>query len=191
MSITSRTPAPFSAILDIPGDSTSDSDDLTVGAKIRFLSEAARRPGMAFRFSTRLPNASNESGLGKDTQDFSAMLIGGKTVQSIRVVLNGGLQIIGDPTQGARQDDGFVYGISLARAITDAAEVVGEFTGRATFADTVAPGAEDRGAFRFGARYTYRSARIDAAIILGASPRDPEFGFLVGATWVFNAFRVP
>jgi hypothetical protein len=118
-------------------------------------------------------------------------LIAGKTVRSIRIVFNGGLQIIGDPTQGARQDDGFVYGVSMARAVTDAAEVVGEFIGRATFADPVAPGAEDRGQFRFGGRYTYRTVRVDAAIILGASPRDPEFGFLTGVTWVFNGFRVP
>ena len=191
MDITSRSPAPFSPILNISGDSTSDSDDLSIGAKIRFLSETPGRPGMAFRFSTRLPNASNESGLGKDTQDFTASVIVGKTVRSIRIVFNGGLQIIGNPSQPASQDDGFVYGLSLARALTDAAEVVGEFTGRANFAEIEAPGAEDRGAFRFGARFTHRSVRIDAAIVLGATPLDPEFGFSTGVTWVFNAFRVP
>jgi hypothetical protein len=191
MDITSRSPATFSPKLNITGDSTSDSDDLSVGAKIRFLSETPERPGMAFRFSTRLPNASNESGLGKDTQDFTGAVIVGKTVRSIRVVFNGGLQIIGDPSQPASQDDAFVYGLSLARALTDAAEIVGEFTGRANFAEIEAPGAEDRGAFRFGGRFTHRSVRIDAAIVLGATPRDPEFGFSTGVTWVFNAFRVP
>ena len=182
---------PFSQILTITGDSTSDSDDLSVGAKIRFLSETPGRPGMAFRFSTRLPNASNESGLGKDTQDFTASLIAGKTVQSIRVVFNGGLQIVTDPTQLARQDDLFAFGVSLARAITNAVEVVGEYTGRLHFADVVAPGAENRGAFRFGGRFTHRSVRIDAAVVLGVTPRDPEFGLSAGATWVFNAFKVP
>jgi hypothetical protein len=191
MNITKRSPAPFSPILEITGDSTSDSDDLSVGAKIRFLSETSGRPGMAFRFSTRLPNASNESGLGKDTQDFTVSLIAGKTVQSIRVVFNGGLQIVADPTQGARQDDLFAFGLSLARAVTNAVEVVGEYTGRLNFADVVAPGAENRGAFRFGGRFTHRSVRIDAAIVLGATPRDPEFGLSAGATWVFNAFKVP
>jgi Putative MetA-pathway of phenol degradation len=191
MDITQRSPAPFSQILTISGDSTSDSDDLSVGAKIRFLSETPGRPGMAFRFSTRLPNASNESGLGTDTQDFTASLIAGKTVQSIRVVFNGGLQIVTDPTQGARQDDLFAFGVSLARAITNAVEVVGEYTGRVHFADIVAPGAENRGAFRFGGRLTHRSVRIDAAVVLGVTPRDPEFGLSAGATWVFNAFKVP
>jgi hypothetical protein len=191
MSITSRSPAPFSKVLSISGNSTSDSDDLTIGAKVRFLSETAGRPGMAFRFSTRLPNASNESGLGKDTQDFTASLIAGKTIQSIRVVFNGGLQIVTDPTQGARQDDLFAFGFSLARAVTNSTEVVGEYAGRVHFADVVGPGADNRGAFRFGGRFTHRTVRIDAGIILGATPRDPEFGVSVGATWVFNAFKVP
>ena len=42
----------------------------------------------------------------------------------------------------------------MARAISPAAEIVGEFVGRANFANIVTPGAEDRGLLRFGARYT-------------------------------------
>ena len=82
MNIKARTPAPFSSILDIPPDATSTSDveDLSIGAKIRFLSEAGNRPSMAFRFSTRLPNASNESGLGRDVQDFTTSILVGKKI---------------------------------------------------------------------------------------------------------------
>jgi hypothetical protein len=191
MQIESRSTAPFSSSLKITGNSTSDSDDLSVGAKIRFLSETPNRPGMAFRFSTRLPNASNESGLGRDTQDFTASLILGKTIQSIRIVFNGGLQIMGDATRPASQEDLFVYGVSVARAVTDAAEIVGEFTGRANFADIVPPETEGRGTFRFGGRFTHGSVRLDVGLELGTTPRDPEFGITAGATWVFNAFRVP
>lgn len=191
MQITKRSPAPFSPILTVSGDSTSDSEDLSVGAKIKFLSETPGRPGMAFRFATRLPNASNESGLGRDTQDFTASFILGKTIQSIRVVFNGGLQIMGDATRSASQEDLFVYGVSVARAVTNAAEIVGEFTGRANFADPAPPGSEDRGTFRFGGRFTHRSVRLDVGIALGTTPRDPEFGFTAGATWVFDAFKVP
>ena len=50
----------------------------------------------------------------------------------------------------------------MARAINPKAEIVGEFAGRANFADVVTPGAEDRGLFRFGARYT-GGVRVDAA----------------------------
>ena len=193
LSITGQTAnAPFSPLLALDGPSTSDVDDLNIGAKIRFVSESAgRRPSMAVRFSTRLPNASNESGLGKDVQDFTTSLLVGKTVQSIRVVANIGLLILGNPTKAAAQDDLLVYSLSVARAISAGAEVVGEFVGRANFANIVTPGAEDRGLMRFGMRYTRAGVRLDGGLLLGLTPRDPEIGFTAGLTWVFNAFRVP
>ncbi len=192
LDITERIPgAPLASLLDVNGESTSDVEDIKIGAKVRFLSEGASRPSMAVRFSTRLPNAGNESGLGKDMQDFSAGLIAGKTVQSIRVVANLGLLIMGNPTRQAAQDDLLAYSLSVARAISQNAELVGEFAGRANFADIVTPGAEDRGLLRFGARYTKSGVRLDAGLMLGLTSRDPGVGFTGGLTWVFNAFRVP
>jgi hypothetical protein len=44
---------------------------------------------------------------------------------------------------------------------------------------------------RFGARYTTNGVRLDAGILLGLSPRDPEFGVTGGFTWVFDAFKIP
>lgn len=189
--ITEQTDAPFSPLLKLDSGSTADVDDFSLGAKIRFLSEAARRPSMAVRFSTRLPNASNESGLGKDMQDFTASVLVGKTVQSIRVVMNVGMLILGNPTKPAAQDDLLVYSLSVARAISPGGEVVGEFVGRANFANIVTPGAEDRGLLRFGMRYTTAGVRFDGGILLGLTSRDPQIGFTTGFTWVFNAFRVP
>ena len=193
LSITGRSPdAPFARLLTFAGDSTSDVEDFNIGAKVRFLTETATgRPSMAMRFSTRLPNAGNESGLGADIQDFTASILTGKTVQSIRVVLNVGVLILGNPTKAAAQDDLLVYGLSLARAISAGGEVVGEFVGRANFADIVTPGAEDRGLLRFGMRYTRAGVRVDGGLMIGLTPRDPEIGFTGGFTWVFNAFSVP
>lgn len=183
--------APFSPLLTLDGNTTSDVEDINIGAKVRFLAEGAGRPSMALRFSTRLPNASNESGLGKDMQDFTVAVLAGKTIQSVRVVTNLGLLILGNPTRPAAQDDLLAYSLSVARAISQNAEVVGEFAGRANFANIVTPGAEDRGLLRFGARYTRSGVRLDAGIMLGLTSRDPEIGFTGGLTWVFNAFRVP
>ena len=183
--------APLSHLLQLDGDTTDDFGDIRIGAKVRLLSETARRPAIGSWFSTRLPNAGNESGLGKDVQDFASALTVGKTVQSVRVVANIGLMMIGKPTQVAAQDDLLIYSLSVARAITPAAEVVGEFVGRANFADIVTPGAEDRGLLRFGARYTINGVRLDGGLLLGLTPRDPEIGFTGGFTWVFNAFSVP
>jgi hypothetical protein len=191
LSITGKTPAPFSSVLHLDGDSTADVGDLNIGAKIKFLNESATRPAMAFRFSTRLPNAGNESGLGRDVQDFQATIVGAKTVQSVRAVVNAGFQILGNPLQPAAQDDLLIFSLSIARAVGPKAEIVGEYSGRMNFADTATPGAENRGRLLFGARFTQAAVRIDGAIMLGVTPRDPEFGFTTGVTWAFTAFKVP
>ncbi|MDP2319511.1 MAG: hypothetical protein Q8O42_09275 [Acidobacteriota bacterium] len=192
LNITERaTGAPLAHLLQIDGDSTDDFGDIRIGAKVRLLSETARRPAMGSWFSTRLPNAGNESGLGKDVQDFASALTIGKTIQSVRVVANIGLLMIGRPTEAVAQDDLMIYSLSVARAISQDTELVGEFVGRANFAEIVTPGAEDRGLLRFGARYTRSAVRIDGGINLGLTSYDPEVGFTAGLTWVFNAFRVP
>jgi len=183
--------APLAPMLQLDGDSTDDFGDIHIGAKVRLLSETAHRPAFGSWFSTRLPNAGNESGLGKDVQDFSSALTIGKTVQSVRVVANIGLLMIGRPTEAVAQDDLLIYGLSVARAVNANAELVGEFVGRANFANIVTPGAEDRGLLRFGARYTKSGVRLDGGILLGLTSYDPSIGFTGGLTWVFNAFKVP
>ena len=183
--------APLAPMLLLDGDSTDDFGDIHIGAKVRLVSETAHRPAIGSWFSTRLPNAGNESGLGKDVQDFSSALTIGKTVQSVRVVANIGVLMIGRPTEAVAQDDLLIYGLSVARAVSANAELVGEFVGRANFANLVTPGAEDRGLLRFGARYTKSGVRLDGGILLGLTSYDPSIGFTGGLTWAFNAFKVP
>jgi hypothetical protein len=140
----------------------------------------------------KLPNASNESGLGLDTSDFTGSVLLGKTVQSIRVVGNVGLGILGDPTRGDRQNDVLVYGLSLARALTDASEVVGEVNGRLDTREGEAPpGTESRGVLRLGLRHTIGGWRADGVVSIGLTSRDPGVGIGAGFTYVFNAFQVP
>lgn len=192
LAITERHAGPLTGMLTAQGPTTSDFEDLVVGAKTRLVSESARRPSIGMRFATRLPNASNESGLGNDTTDFQSTILIGKTVQSVRVVGNVGVAFLSDPQRGESQNDVLVYGLSFARAITAATEVVGEVNGRWSTASGVAPpGTETRGQARFGARYTRGSLRWDGAIIMGLTPVDPGVGIAGGFTFVFDAFKVP
>jgi len=192
LNVTSRQPAPLSNLLDFTGDRTSDIEDVVVATKIRMLAENPGRPAIAVRFATRLPNASNESGLGLDTTDFYVSALVGKTVQSIRFVGNVGLGILGDPTDGNRQNDVLTYGLSLARAVRQGVEVVGEINGRLdTREGEPPPGTDTRGAMRVGARFTKGTVRIDGGLIIGMTSRDPSIGFTAGATWVFRGFTVP
>jgi hypothetical protein len=193
LTVTSRDgAAPLAGLLDFTGDRTTDFEDLVIGTKIRLLSETAGRPAIGLRFATKLPNASNESGLGLDTTDFFASLLLGKTVQSIRVVGNLGLGILGDPTRGDRQNDVLTYGVSLARAVAEGLEIVGEVNGRLDMRDgEPPPGTDTRGAMRVGGRFTRGTVRVDTGLIIGMTARDPSIGVTGGFTWVFRGFTIP
>jgi len=184
--------APLASDVTATGASTHDVSDVVVATKIRVVSETMGRPALGIRFATKLPNASNESGLGLDTTDFYATILGAKTVQSIRVVGNIGVGILADPTQGHRQNDVLAYGLSFARAMTQQAELVGELNGRvSTRGGDPFPGTESRGLLKLGGRYTYGPVRFDAGVFFGMTTIDPTIGFSTGFTYVFNAFRMP
>jgi hypothetical protein len=190
LAITDRLPAPLSSMVQVAGDTTTDIEDIVFATKIRLASENPSRPAIGLRFATRLPNASNESGLGTDTFDFYASALVGKTVQSVRVVGNVGVGILADPTRGDRQNDVLTYGLSLARAMTNEIELVGEINGRANTRTVALPGTESRATMRVGARYTRGPARFDAAALFGMTERDPGIGFALGITYIFNAFKI-
>ncbi len=193
LSITKRDPkAPLASLLTVSGTSTHDVEDVVVATKIRLVPEGSSRPAFAIRFATKLPNASNENGLGLDTTDFFASLLAAKTVQSIRVVANLGIGILSDPTVGNRQNDDLTYGLSFARAVTQRTEIVGELNGRvSTRSGTAFPGTESRGLLKLGGRLTNGPIRLDGGIFFGLTSVDPTIGFTAGVTYVFNAFKVP
>ncbi|HEX5107789.1 MAG TPA: hypothetical protein VFV95_05055 [Vicinamibacterales bacterium] len=193
LSITDRDPsAPLAGMITATGDTTWSVQDFVIGTKVRVVSEGAMSPGFGVRFATKLPNASNESGIGLDTIDFYVSVLGAKTFESLRVVGNLGVAILSDPTRGDRQDDALTYGASFARALTTAAEIVGEVNGHVdTRNGDPLPGTESSSVLRVGARYTVGSWRADAALIVGLADRDPGFGVAAGFTYVFSAFTVP
>ncbi|HUK35826.1 MAG TPA: transporter [Vicinamibacterales bacterium] len=192
LSITSRQPGPLADVVTATGDSTHSVEDIDIGAKIRLLPEGSESPSVGFRFVTRLPNASRKSGIGQDTTDFGAELLVAKTIESIRVVGNLGWLCMSQPLDGTRQNDELTYGFSLARAVTNRTEIVGEIYGRAaTAAGAVPIGTESRGELKFGGRFTQGPVRFDAAVFFGLNSVDPTVGFTAGATYVFNAFKLP
>ena len=193
LSITDRDlDAPLAGMVTATGDGTSSVEDLVIGTKIRLVKEGLYSPSWGFRFATRLPNASNESGLGLDTTDFFASALGAKTINRVRIVGNLGIGILGDPTRGDRQNDVLTYGASFARALSPRAEAVGEVNGHVdTRNGRPLPGTESRSVIRIGARYTLGGWRADGALLFGLTDSDPGFGVAAGFTYVFKAFDVP
>jgi hypothetical protein len=192
LNIKSIEPAPLSDKLEITDDDTSDVEDLVIATKIRLVSEAVGRPGIGVRLATKLPMAGNESGLGLDTMDFYVTGLFGKTVQSVRVVGNLGVGILSDPIEGDRQNDVVTYGLSMARALQQGFEFVGEINGRLNTRDERIPtGTETRSGLRVGLRLTRGTVRVDGGLIFGLTERDPGFGFTAGLTYVFRGFTLP
>jgi len=192
LKITSIDPAPLSDKLDLSGDTTHDVEDLVIATKIRVVSEGQGRPSFGIRLATKLPTAGNESGLGLDTMDFHVVGLFGKTTKSVRIVGNVGLGILADPIEGDRQNDVILYGLSMARAVRQGFEVVGEINGRFNTRDQhVPPGTESRSMLRGGLRYTQGTVRVDGGVMLGLTSRDPSFGLTAGVTYVFHGFTLP
>ena len=192
LNITAIEPAPLSDKLELTSDKTTDFEDVVVATKIRVVSEGPGRPSFGIRLATKLPTAGNESGLGLDTMDFSLVGLFGKTVRSVRIVGNFGLGILSDPIEGDRQNDVLLYGFSVARALTQGLELVGEVNGRFnTREERIPPGTETRSAIRTGLRFTQGTVRVDGGVIFGLTSRDPSFGFTAGVTYVFKGFTLP
>ena len=171
------------------GDRTSSFDDIIVGAKMRLLSERRRRPSLGIHFSTKLPNASTESGLGLDVFDFQNSLLVGKSIGAIRLVGNLGLGILSDPTRVARQNDVIVYGVSLT-SMAGAVEVVAEVNGRQnTRVQRVPLGTSSSAHVVAGLRFGRGAWRIDAAAVFGVFSDDPGVGVTGGLTWFWPGFK--
>ncbi|MFB3853688.1 MAG: hypothetical protein ACE148_07675 [Vicinamibacterales bacterium] len=183
--------APLSGMLDPLDGTTSDVEDIVLATKVLLISETDARPAFAVHFATRLPNASNESGLGLDTIDFIVTAAGAKTVtMSTRIAANLGLGVLGNPLRGDSQNDVLVGAVSVARTVSDAVEVVGEVSGRINTSSSPPPGTENRGLLKAGTRFKLGAGRLDAAILVGLTARDPSIGVAAGYTRVFDAFTI-
>jgi hypothetical protein len=169
----------------VAGDQTSSFEDLIVATKIRLAPESDSRPAVGVRFGTRLPTASPDKGVGLGTTDFFASFLIAKTVRSVRTVGNVGLLILGNPLTPQDTATALGFGVSVARALTNEFEVVGELNGRLTPFEKIVPtGTESRAVLRFAGRYTYAMLRLDFGVLAGLTERDPSFGISAGATYV-------
>ncbi|MGH7550587.1 MAG: hypothetical protein ACREK3_07500 [Gemmatimonadota bacterium] len=193
LSVQDRDPAPLTQDLDFTGDMTTDIEDPVIATKLRLLSETRRVPAVALRVATRLPSASNESGLGTDTIDWFMTVLAGKTLGDLRVAANFGLGVLPLPRQGDRQNDVLTGGLSVSWRHAGGMEVVGEVNGRLDVQGEPPIGTEDRGQLRLGARYPLGAflggrLRLDGGVLVGLTEVEPDVGATVGLTAITRSF---
>lgn len=108
-------------------DSATGSGDLTVGLKVSPLAKSWGT--MGFLFATKLPNASDEDGLGTDMQDFYFMGLYTYALNSFKFNLNAGVHIIGDNTMTEKYHYLFAYGVGAEYMINEDYSIVADVYG--------------------------------------------------------------
>lgn len=84
---------------------------------------------LGFEFTTKLPNTSQEDGLGTDETDFTAQVLLSSDWGRFRTHLNAGMAVLGDPSRNGNQNDFAVWGFGGQYALTDALTLMGEVEG--------------------------------------------------------------
>lgn len=180
--------APLSAELDYDGESSSDIRDPVVATLIRVRDETTGGPALGLRLATRLPVASNQSGLGLDTTDFFVSLLAAKDAGRLRWIANLGLGILQVPTVVTSQNDVLTYGLSVSRRMGERVTVAAGVDGHVDLSGQVHPGTEDTGVVRLGGRFGGGASTIDAALLIGLAEVDAPIGITVGVTRAFRLF---
>jgi hypothetical protein len=88
----------------------SASGDLTLATKVRLFGGRGIWPGLGLRALVKLPNVSEETGIGTDETDLTLELLAGIDLAGAAVALSAGYAILGDPTRAASQNDKLVLG---------------------------------------------------------------------------------
>lgn len=186
LSITSRTAGILSGQLRLSNPmATGAFDDIVVGTKIRLVEATANRPSVAVRVATRLPNAKHPSGLGQDTMDFYGAVAVSNARPQTRLTGNVGIGVLGDPLQGNRHVNSFLYGASASRQVQKHVDLVAGVDGRT---GPLEPGLESRAIGRAGFGWTKGSARVELCTTLGLTRRDGNVGFALNAVFALRAF---
>ena len=168
-------------------NSTHDTGDFTLWAKIKLRNETRNWPSFGFRFGVQLPNSNQSTGIGlNQTNAFGQVLVGKKFGRNARVNLFGnlGVGILAAPTQNFTQNDVLTYGFAGIVRIDKTFSLVAEVNGRANTRPGTGPlGTESQGEARLGMQVRASGMRFDFAGIKGLTKFSPRSGVTVGVTY--------
>jgi hypothetical protein len=113
-----------------------DHDDFGTGdlrIRLKVVPYEFGRHRLGFDFITKLPNASQDSGLGTNETDFTSEVLLSSDWGRLRTHMNVGFAVLGDPFTDGNQRDHIVWGVggdySLTESLTLMGEVEGSFEG--------------------------------------------------------------
>lgn len=172
---------------DAPGlSSEQEVGDFAFWMKIEAVQDAPGRPGVGFMVGAKMPNASDETGLGTDESDVFLGLLLSNRRGAHELRLNLGLAILGDPTVNSAQQDLLTYG--LAGRHGDRHAFLWEVWGRALGDE----GRDlDESTLRVGYGYFGDKMSFDASLLAGLDDNSGDLGASLGVTWQLGSARRP
>ncbi|OGL42905.1 MAG: hypothetical protein A2161_07460 [Candidatus Schekmanbacteria bacterium RBG_13_48_7] len=161
----------------------SDVGDVQVFTKLRLLREGKTTPAASFQIGTKLPNTSNESGLGTNETDFFSSVLFSKWVGKFTFHFNGGIAILSNPEMESRQKDRFIYGVGVVYHTlrTNIFAEVNRGLGIAPFETPVVA--------RAGLIYKIVSWSFDLGFSSKIKGIGEDWGIIAGATYTFRIFE--
>ena len=170
---------------DLTGEDEEEVGDIEFSTTVAIFRQKGGRPGMSFAVGAKLPNASDETGLGTDESDVFGSLLLGYEGRTHAWRFNVGLAILGDPLEDASQEDMLTYGIAGRHGGRHA--FIWEIWGRAFDSDDHRDLEESTA--RAGYLYKGRRATFDIALLKGLTDNSGDLGASTGATWRFGGRR--
>lgn len=183
------TPSPIP--LNISGNSTSDSGDFIISAKVKLRNETKHLPALGLKFGYEMPNSNQARGIGNNQINIFTRIILQKkfgsrrnNVSKFNVFGNVGLGIYTAPVNTFTQNDMVLYGLAGIYRVTDRINIVSEVNGRANTRKGAAPlGTESTGQFRVGTQIHASGLRFDTAAVFGLTKFSPRTGLTFGVTY--------
>jgi hypothetical protein len=164
-------------------NSTHDTGDFYMAAKIKLRNESRRAPAVGFRFGAELPNSNQERGIGLNQTNFFATVLAGKNFGRVRVYGNLGLGILTAPLDRFTQNDVLLYGLAATYQLNPRVTLVGEVNGRYSTRKVAPIGTESDGATRLGARFRAAGLMWDIAGIRGLHANSERSGVTFGVSY--------
>ncbi len=189
LSVNRQRPSAIPIRLSQGTNSTHDTGDFYLAAKIKLRQETRRTPAVGFRFGAELPNSNQERGIGLNQTNFFATMLAGKSFGRVRVYGNLGLGILTAPLDRFTQNDVLLYGLAATWQFNNRLTLVGEVNGRYSTRKNPPLGTESDGAARLGARIRAGGLIWDVGGLRGLHRNSERSGVTFGVTYEGHVFE--
>jgi hypothetical protein len=162
-----------------PGDEETEVGDASFWVKIGALRQRGGRPALGMGLGAKLPNASNETGLGSDESDVFLHAIVSHAGPRHDVRFNAGVAILGDPLTNASQEDLLTWG--LAGRFGERHALLAEVWGRSGDSDDVRE--LEEATVRLGYGLFLDRTAISLSLLHGLDDNSGDLGAEAGVSW--------